>query len=278
MAEQKLEIMQRKVGLLETVAMIVGLVIGAAIFVLLPTMTGMTGPSVYIAMAVACIPSVFVVLFELQLTGTLPVTGANYVTVTRIAGAAWGSIIAFAAVLALLAANILVATGFAQYVIGFIQSFNPSFSLNPAILAIAVVLFFAVINFFGVSVTAWIQVVLFLCLLIGIAIFGIAGTVNVNPVNLTPLFPNGALMFIVVVVLGCMAWSGLLALADIGGDIKNPRRNLPAALIIAFFVILFLYIIQPYGLVASMNWKEVAKIGNTAVMVDAGRIMPGIGI
>ncbi len=278
MAEQKLEIMQRKVGLLETVAMIVGLVIGAAIFVLLPTMTGMTGPSVYIAMAVAAIPSIFVVLFELQLTGTLPVTGANYVTVTRIAGAAWGSIIAFAAVLALLAANILVATGFAQYVIGFIQSFNPSFSLNPAILAIAVVLFFAVINFFGVSVTAWIQVVLFLCLLIGIAIFGIAGTVNVNPVNLTPLFPNGALMFIVVVVLGCMAWSGLLALADIGGDIKNPRRNLPAALIIAFFVILFLYIIQPYGLVASMNWKEVAKIGNTAVMVDAGRIMPGIGI
>ena len=77
MAEQKIEIMQRKVGLFETVAMIVGLVIGAAIFVLLPTMTGMTGPSVYLALAVAAIPSVFVVLFEIQLTGTLPVTGAN---------------------------------------------------------------------------------------------------------------------------------------------------------------------------------------------------------
>ena len=278
MAEQKLEIMQRKVGLFETVAMIVGLVIGAAIFVLLPTMAGMTGPSVYLALAVAAIPSIFVVLFEIQLTGTLPVTGANYVTVTRVAGAAWGSIIAFAAVLALLASNVLVSVGFGQYVVAFIQSFNPTFSLNPTILAIAIVLFFALINFFGVSVAAWIQVFLFLCLLFGIAIFGIAGAVNVNPVNLTPLFPNGALMFIVVVVLGCVAWSGLVALADIGGDVKNPRRNLPAALIIAFAVILFLYVIQPYGLVASMNWKEVAKIGNTAVMVDAGRIMPGIGI
>ena len=278
MAEQKIEIMQRKVGLFETVAMIVGLVIGAAIFVLLPTMTGMTGPSVYLALAVAAIPSVFVVLFEIQLTGTLPVTGANYVTVTRVAGAAWGSIIAFAAVLALLASNVLVSVGFGQYVVAFIQSFNPAFSFNPMILSIAIVLFFALINFFGVSVAAWIQVFLFLCLLVGIAIFGIAGAVNVNPVNLTPMFPNGTIMFIVVVVLGCVAWSGLVALADIGGDVKNPRRNLPAALIIAFVVILFLYTIQPYGLVASMNWKEVAKIGNTAVMVDAGRIMPGIGI
>jgi basic amino acid/polyamine antiporter, APA family len=278
LAEQKPEIMQRKVGLFETVAMIVGLVIGASIFVLLPTMTNMTGPSVYLALGVACIPSIFVVLFEIQLTGTLPVTGANYVTVTRIAGAAWGSIIAFAAVLALLASNVLCAVGFSQYVIGFIQSFNPSFALNPAILAIAIVVFFALINFFGVSVAAWIQVFLFLCLLIGIAIFGIVGAAHVNPVNLTPLFPNGALMFIVVVVLGCVAWSGLVALADIGGDVKNPRRNLPAALIIAFVVILFLYTMQPYGLVASMNWQEVGKIGNTAVMVDAGRIMPGIGI
>jgi basic amino acid/polyamine antiporter, APA family len=278
LAEQKPEIMQRKVGLFETVAMIVGLVIGASIFVLLPTMTGMAGPSVFLALGVACIPSIFVVLFEIQLTGTLPVTGANYVTVTRISGAAWGSIIAFAAVLALLASNILCAVGFSQYVIGFIQSFNPSFTLNPAVLAIAIVVFFALINFFGVSVAAWIQVFLFLCLLFGIAIFGIAGATHVNPVNLTPLFPNGALMFIVVVVLGCVAWSGLVALADIGGDVKNPRRNLPAALIIAFIVILFLYTMQPYGLVASMNWQEVAKIGNTAVMVDAGKIMPGIGI
>ncbi|MGD0855987.1 MAG: hypothetical protein ABSA18_09325 [Dehalococcoidia bacterium] len=50
MSEKKPEIMQRKVGLLETVAMIVGLVIGAAIFVLLPTMTSMTGPSVFLAL------------------------------------------------------------------------------------------------------------------------------------------------------------------------------------------------------------------------------------
>ena len=278
MAEQKHEVMQRKVGLLEAVAMIVGLVIGAAIFILLPTMVGMTGPSVFLAMAAACIPSIFIVLCEIQLTGTLPVTGANYVTVTRIAGAAWGSIVAFGAVLALLASNVLMAVGFSQYVIAFIQSFNPAFALPPWVLAIAIVLFFAVINFIGVSFAAWLQVILFVLLLIGMTIFGITGAVNANPANMVPLFPNGPIMFMVVVVLGCVTWSGLLALADIGGDVKNPRRTLPLALIIAFAIVFFLYVIQPYGLVASMNWKEVAKIGSTAVMVDAGRMLPGIGI
>jgi APA family basic amino acid/polyamine antiporter len=278
MPEKKPEVMQRKIGLFEAVAMIVGLVIGAAVFVLLPTMTGMTGPSVFIAMAVACIPSVFVVLFEIQLTGTLPVTGANYVTVTRIAGASWGSIVAFAAVLALLASNVLMSVGFSQYVIAFIQSFNPAFGLPPWVLAIGIVLFFALINFFGVSFAAWLQVILFLLLLIGMTIFGITGAVNANPANLAPLFPNGPIMFTVVVVLGCVTWSGLLALADTGGDVKNPRRTLPLALVVAFIVVFFLYVIQPYGLVASMNWKEVAKIGNTAVMADAARLLPGIGI
>ena len=78
--EQKPEIMQRKIGLLETVAMIVGLVIGAAIFVLLPTMTSMTGPSVFLALGLAAIPSIFVILFEIQLTGTLPVTTTRAAT------------------------------------------------------------------------------------------------------------------------------------------------------------------------------------------------------
>jgi len=278
LSEQKTEIMQRKIGLFEAVSMIVGLTIGAGIFVLLPIMTGMTGPSIYLAVAVAGIPSIFIVLFEIQLTGTLPVTGANYVTITRVAGAAWGSIVAFAAVLALMAGNVLMAVGFAQYVTAFIQSFNPIFSFSPEILAIGIVLFFAMVNFFGVSVTSWMQVILFLFMVIGMVIFGIVGAVNVNPVNLSPLFPKGAIMFVVVMVLGCMLWSGLIALADIGGDVKKPRRNLPLALIIAFTAILLLYVLQAYGLVASMNWQDVAKIGNTAVMVDAGRIMPSIGI
>ncbi|MFA5079138.1 MAG: amino acid permease, partial [Dehalococcoidia bacterium] len=216
MAEQKPQVMKRTIGLFEAVAMITGLVVGASIFVLVPTMAGMTGPSVYLAYAAAAIPAIFVVLYEIQLTGTLPVTGANFVTVTRVLNPFWGAIISFAAVLAILSSNILVAVGFSQYVIAFIQSFNPAFTLHPWILPIAIVTFFALINFLGVSIAAWIQMVLFLAFIAGMVIFGVVGTANMNPVNLAPLFPNGIMMFLVVTVLACFSWAGLVALADIG--------------------------------------------------------------
>ena len=107
MAETKPEVMQRKVGLFQAIAMITGVVIGASIFVLVPTLAGMTGSSVFLAYAVAAIPPLFVVLYQVQLTSTLPVTGANYVTVTRVASPFWGAVVSFAAVLSVVASNIL---------------------------------------------------------------------------------------------------------------------------------------------------------------------------
>ena len=278
MAEQKPEIMQRKVGLFEAVAMITGLVVGASIFILVPTLAGMTGPSVYLAYAVAAIPALFVVLYEIQLTGTLPVTGANYVTVTRVMSPAWGAAIAFAAVLSLLASNIMMAVGFGQYVTAFIQSFNPAFTINPLILPVLIILFFSLLNFFGVAIAAVAQMIMFLAFVIGMLIFGIVGSAHYNPVNMTPMFTGGSIMFIVAMVLASFSWGGLIALADIGGEVKNPRRNLPLALIIAFLIVLVLYTLQPFALVASMGAGEAAKVGSTAIMVDAGKLMPGWGI
>ena len=278
MTEQKAEIMQRKVGLFEAVAMITGLVVGASIFVLVPTLVGMTGPSLFLAYAVAAIPALFVVLFEVQITSVLPVTGANFVTATRVAGPAWGAVISFAAVLALLASNILVSVGFGQYVIAFIQSFNPSFTFHPLILPILCVAFFALLNFLGVELAAVVQSVMFVAFVIGMIIYGIVGSANYNPVNMTPMFTGGAMMFIVAVVLASMSWAGLVALADIGGDVKNPRRNLPLALVLAFIIILILYVLQPFALVASMGAAAIAKAGAPAVMLDAARLMPGWGI
>jgi len=278
LAEQKPEIMKRTMGLFEAVAMITGLVVGASIFVLVPSMTGMAGPSVYLAYAAAAIPAIFVVLYEIQLTGTLPVTGANFVTVTRVLNPFWGAVISFSAVLAIIASNILVAVGFSQYLIAFIQTFNPAFSLNPWVLPILIVALFALINYLGVQIANWIQAILFVAFVLGMIIFSIVGTANMNPANLTPLFPNGIMMFVVVMVLATFSWAGLVALADIGGEVKNPRRNLPLALIIAFIVVLVLYTWQPFALVASMGWQEVAKAGSPAIMLQAGKLMPGVGL
>jgi APA family basic amino acid/polyamine antiporter len=279
MAEQKkLEVMQRKVGLFQAVAMITGLVVGAGIFIMVPKIVNMTGPSVFLAYALAAIPSLFVVLYQIQLTGTLPVTGANYVVATRVMSPLWGAIISFSAAIALIASNVLLAVGTGHYVVAFIQSFNPAFNLHPLLIPLVVILFFSLLNFLGVEFATAAQVIMFLAFVIGMIIFGIVGSANYNPANMTPMFKGGAIMFIVAMVLASFSWAGLVALADIGGDIKNPRRNLPLALIIAFLIVLVLYVLQPFALVASMGTGEIAKAGTAAIMLDAGKLMPGWGI
>jgi APA family basic amino acid/polyamine antiporter len=279
MAEQKKnEVMQRKVGLFQAVTMITGLVVGAGIFIMVPKIVDMTGASAFLAYALAAIPSLFVVLYQIQLTGTLPVTGANYVAATRVISPLWGAIISISVALALIASNVLLAVGFGQYVVAFIQSFNPAFNLHPLLLPLLVILFFSLLNFLGVEFASAAQVVMFLAFVIGMVIFGVVGSANYNPVNMTPMFKGGAMMFIVAMVLACFSWAGLVALADIGGEIKNPRRNLPLSLIIAFLIIFVLYVLQPFALVASMGVGEVAKAGSPAIMLAAGKLMPGWGI
>jgi len=227
MAEKKLEVLQRRVSLFEAVAMITGLVVGASIFILVPTLIGMTGPSVYLCYAAAAIPAIFVVLYQIQLTGTLPVTGANYVAVTRVLNPAWGAILSFSAVLALIASNVLVAVGFGKYVITFIQSFNPGFNLHPLILPLAVLLLFSLLNFLGVEIASVIQTILFLAFVIGMIIFSIAGSADYHPANMTPLFPGGALMFIVATVLACFSWAGRLPWPTSGGTLQTPAVICP---------------------------------------------------
>jgi APA family basic amino acid/polyamine antiporter len=92
------------------------------------------------------------------------------------------------------------------------------------------------------------------------------------------MFTGGAMMFIVAVVLASFSWAGLVALADIGGEVKNPRRNLPLALVISFIIVLILYTLQPFALVASMGAEAAAKAGSPAIMLDAAKLMPGWGI
>ena len=267
----------RRVNLFEAVATIVGMVVGASIFILVPTITGITGPSVFIAYAVAMIPCIFVVLFETQIVGALPVTGANYVALSRAVSPFWAGSLSLLAVVGFVSGMCLMAVGFGQYTVAFIQSFVPSFTLEPNILAAGVILLFALANWAGVELTAKVQAAMFLIFVAGMLIFGITGAANFNPVNMTPMFPGGAAGFIMAIVLASYSWSGLTELADIGGEVKNPRRNLPLALVISLLIILILYVLQPFALVASMNWKDVAKTGSNAIMVDANNLLPGWG-
>ncbi|MBN1531776.1 MAG: APC family permease [Spirochaetes bacterium] len=260
--------LERTLSLGGSIGLIVGMVIGASIFVLIPSLAGMTGPSLYLAYAVSVVPNIFAALYLIQLGGVMPVTGANYFAVTRLISPTAGFVSSVAAVVGMICTNCLVARGFAEY-LGRLMP-----GLPVTVTAIGVVVVFGIINWIGVRIFQWFQVIMMVMLVAGMLIFGAGGLFHLQPEYQAPLFPNGIGKFIVVVAIATFSWSGFVALTEVAGEVKNPRRNIPLAIIISLLLILFLYVVQTYAFTGTIRWDEAARIGPTALIVAAERFLP----
>jgi len=260
--------LERSLSLGGGVGLIVGLVIGASIFVLIPTLAGMTGPSLYLAYAVSVVPTIFTALYLIQLGGAMPVTGANYFIITRILSPGAGFATSVAAVIGMISTNCLVAWGFAEYVKTYVPGVNVTF------VAIGIVLLFGAINWLGVRTFEWIQVIMILFLIVAMLIFGVAGMFNVDPALHHPLFPNGTGKFFMVIAIATFSWGGFVAITEVAGEVKNPKKNIPLAILISLVIVMVLYVVQTYVFTGVLRWDRAAEIGPTAFIAAAALFLP----
>ncbi|MBW2366349.1 MAG: amino acid permease [Deltaproteobacteria bacterium] len=258
----------RSLSLFGAVATIVGLVVGASIFILIPGLAGMCGPSLWLAYLLSSIPAIFAVLYLIQLGAALPVTGANYIAVTRWLSPMAGFSGSMVTLVAIVSTNCIVAWGFAQYLTDMFPL------IPPLLIAIGIILLFGLINWMGVKAFEFVQIIMFLAFIVAMVMFGVGGTIHADPALIRPLFPNGVRSFFFAVAIANFSWGGLIVIAEVAGEIKNPRRNIPLALIISLLLILVLYVLQTFALTATMSWKEAGNIGATAVIDAAHRFLP----
>ncbi len=80
MAEAKL---RREISVLHAIMILVGYIIGSAIFILVGPLAGISGPGLFVAFGIAAPPAIFVCLYNTQLATVLPATGANYLVISR---------------------------------------------------------------------------------------------------------------------------------------------------------------------------------------------------
>lgn len=264
--------LKRTLSLGGSVAMLVGLVIGPSIFVLIPELAGMAGPSLFIAYIVSVIPVVFTGLYLMQLGGALPVTAANYYSITRLISPTAGFLGSLAGFAAMISTNCIVCWGFAEYFSKIVPG------ISPMVVAVVVVLVFGIVNWVGVQIFEWVQILMVLLLVLTMLLFGIGGAVNANPEYLQPLFPKGIGSFILVMAVSAFSYIGFIAITEVAGEIKNPKRNIPRALILAIIIVTVLYVLQTFAFVSTLKWDEAAKAGPTAVLVAARTFLPEWGV
>ena len=159
----------------------------------------------------------------------------------------------------------LMAALSAYFGVLFVQFWNLPDSYQVPVALIALY-FLALVNATSVRGSARISEITTALKLLPIAIIGIAGIFMggepIFGVSLPESMPKGAGMG--AAVLACLwAYDGWMNVANIAGEIKNPARNLPRAIVIGIFTIMGAYLlvnlslfhVLDKGLIATLNAK-----------------------
>lgn len=264
------EWLQRGITLPHAIALILGYIIGASIFLLIGPLAGSAGPAVYLSYLIAAVPALWVCFYNIQLGAAVPTTGANYVAASRVLSPFAGFVSNWAMLVAAFFGVPVLAWGFGVYLAEFVPTVSPMTG------AIGIVVLLGIVNFLGVSVSAWVQSLMVLSFFAALVLFAVGGLPHINPEFQRPLFPNGFGAVIVTAISAYFSYIGFTVITEVAGEIQQPRRNIPRALAISFAVVLLLYMTTTYVFTGVLHWEEAGQSGAALTEAAATFLSPGL--
>ena len=249
----------RKLSLLDSLAIVVGIVIGGGIF-LVPNLVAQNLGSKPLILAVwifAGIVSFFGALACAELGAAMPSTGGQYVFIREAYGPLGGFLYGWMMFVVSRTAQVSwMAVTFSLYLSYFVP-------LSPAAskaLGIGAILVFAAINYRGVSGGALVQKsftaakVLGLLLIIGSAFFH-PGTIAEAPSSSAPFSIS---RFGVALIACLLAYDGWVQVTMVAGEIRNPKRNILLALSLGSVICIVIYMLANMAYLHVMSIPEIA--------------------
>jgi len=278
----------RRIGLWSAVAILVGSTIGSGIF-RSPAGIADRLPGPLPLMAVWVTGGLFALCGALSLAeiaGALPRTGGLYVFIRE----GWGRLPAFLFgwsefVIIRAAALGAIATTFAEYTLrffGYDTSIAP-FDVYDNYLAAVAIVVTASLNIIGVKWGSLVQNVTTIAkygALLFIIVVAFALGLPQTGGHYTPALPSGSFAmapFGLALVSVLWAFDGWADLSFVGGEVKDPRRVLPRALIIGVLAVIAIYLLANLAYLAVLSVEEIRQSRLVAADV-AQRLIGPIGV
>jgi APA family basic amino acid/polyamine antiporter len=231
--------------------MIVGVVVGAGIYIMIGPLAAYTGSALILCYLVALIIAVTSSLCYAQMGSIYPVTAATYRYTQMFYPNKISFIYGWLRWVKGFYMMALMATGFANY-------FDLNGIMQKKIIALGVLTVFYIINIFGIKTTQNVQTFLVIPIVAGLLIFSIPGLAKVNMANLFPIAGTGVGSLIKGSLSAYFAYTGMYFIAEIGEEIEEPEKNIPRSIIIASIIIGLLYIITAIVYTGGLD-KQIIK-------------------
>ncbi|MFH0963430.1 MAG: amino acid permease [Planctomycetota bacterium] len=286
----------RELRLFDLTMMGVGMMIGAGAVLGMGDSIRLAGPGgTMVAFALNGVLALLTALAYAEMSSAIPRAGSIY-NFSRIAfGRPTGFLAGWIAWLASAVAGSLYAALCGIYVVHYLGQLGllawvPIATLyQERVTAILIAALFVYINYRGVSETGRAQSLLTLGQTIALAFIAVVGAVVAvrepeRLLNFRPFLPHGWTAVIVCMGFEFVAFEGYEVIATAGDEAIDPRRNLPRAILYSVFIVIAMYLVVAFALIAGVRdvgmpvWEWLGKQGPRGFGEAMTKLMPFGGL
>lgn len=257
----------RSMGLVQTTASGVAIIIGAGIFVLLGPASEKAGGQVWISFLAAAALCALTAFSYMELSSMFPRAGSEHEFARQIMPEAPSFAVGWSMAAALVVASATVALGFARYLDEFLE-------IDNRIVGLAVVLLASWISSRGMADASKVIVTLAALQVAGLFVVVVLGVPSIGDHSLTDgpglggVFSGAALVF--------FAFIGFDEVITLSEETRDPRRTIPRALFLSLAISAVVYAAVAIVSVSVLGSKQLAL--STRPLADVATAAAGGGM
>ncbi|WP_046728584.1 amino acid permease [Streptomyces humi] len=261
--------LRRTMGLFQLICFGIGAIVGTGIFVGLSDSVAQAGPAVVVSFVLAAVTCVFTALSFAELGGAIPVSGSSYSFAYAGLGETTAFLVGWCLLLEYGISISAVAVGWSQYVDELLHSLTGlqlphALAAGPGdggivnLPAVIVIAMAAVLLVRGVRESARATAAMAAVKLAVLLAFCVIGFSAFKDGNLVPFSPAGLGGIGAGTTAAFFSYIGFDAITTAGEEAKNPRRDIPVAILVCMGVVTLLYCAVALAAIGAIGGEQVA--------------------
>lgn len=274
------EPLRRSLGVWHLTMISVGATLGTGILVVLGTAVPLAGPAVWISFVLAGVAALLTALSYAEMAGAVPTSGSSYsyTYATMGEGIAW--VCGWCLVLEYAVSVAAVAVGASEYVDETLRVFGlhlPAAIAAPPgdggvvnLPAAVLVLLAMAVLLPGARESAWVNTLMVVVKIALLVFFVVVAFTAFSSQNFAPLAPMGAAGVTAAASRLFFSYIGFDAASTAGEEAKDPRRDLPRAIIGSIVIVTTLYILVAIAAIGARPWTAFSSDEASLVRIVVG--------
>jgi amino acid transporter len=261
----------RSLGLFDVSSIVVGSIVGADIYIASAITAGILGPFSLVIWLIAGLCAVVIAFVFAECSALIPLVGGPFAYVSAAFDDFWG----FLAGWSLWIAEMLALPVFAIAFVNYFQYLVPLAPSQVVLLKGVFVFSLTAVNIVGIKAAGRVNDGLTLVKLVPLFILIAAGMVTLfhEPGlfagNYIPFAPLGLHSVGTALVLIFWAYVGFELATLPAGEVKDPERVIPRAIVMGIGIVMFFYLSTNFVVYGVVNWQDLAATKTPLVLVGA---------